>query len=43
MGATVPNSPLDKFGYGQFLFYGLNLETDMMLSGITYVIMKPCG
>ena len=43
MGATVPNSPLNKFGYGVFLFYELNLETDIMSSGLTYVIAKPCG
>jgi len=43
MGATVPHSPLDKFGCGQFFFYGLNLETDMMFSGLTHVVMKPCG
>ena len=43
MGATLPNSPLNKFGYGVFLFYELNLETDIMSSGLTYVIVKPCG
>ena len=29
MGTTVPNSPLDKLGYGQILFHELNLETDI--------------
>ena len=43
MGATVPNSPLNKFGYGQFLFYEMNLETGIMSSGLMYVIVKPCG
>jgi len=43
MGTTVPDSPLDKFGNGQILFYKLNLEADIMSSGLTYVIVKPCG
>ena len=43
MGTTVPDSPLDKFGNVQILFYKLNLEADIMSSGHTYVIVKPCG
>ena len=43
MGTTVPDSPLNKFGTGQILFYKLNLEADIMSSGLTYVIVKPCG
>ena len=35
--------PLDKLGYGQSLFHELNLETDIMSSGLTYVIEKPFG
>ena len=43
VGSAVPNSPLNKLGYGQILLYELNLVTDIMSSGLTYVIVKPCG
>ena len=44
MGTTVPNSPLDKLGYGQILFHELNLETDISESRRhDDVIEKPFG
>jgi len=42
MGTTVPDSIGDELGNGQILFYKLNLEADIMASGLTYVIVKPC-
>ena len=43
MSTMVADSPVDKFGKGQVLFYKLNQEADIMSTGLTYVIVKPCG
>ena len=43
MDTTVPETPWDEFGNGHILFYKVDLEAGIMSSGLTFVIVKPCG
>jgi uncharacterized protein YbjT (DUF2867 family) len=41
MGTTTPEAPTDPFDH--ISFYKLNFEAELMSSGLTFTIIKPCG